>query len=90
MGGVADESPDWIRQDQHGPWGTRTVTLVPGPATRPDGGEAIAQRRTRRRVAIGLDRLIWYATCNSDGEDIGQLILISSLQIKSSYISNQP
>jgi hypothetical protein len=52
MGRVADESPEWTREDQLGPWGTRTVILVPVPAAGPDGGEASTSRRTRRCVAI--------------------------------------
>ncbi len=70
MGCIADESPEWTREDQAGHCGTRTVTLVPVPAAGPDGGEASARLRTRRRVAIGLDRLIRYATCEGDGKDI--------------------
>ena len=61
--GVVDESPD----------GTpRTTSLVPGgpgpfracPDQRRTGRrQGVRKGRTRRRVAIGRDRLLWYATC---------------------------
>jgi hypothetical protein len=45
MGGIADESPEWAREDQLGPWGTRAVTLVPFPTAGPDCGEATASNK---------------------------------------------
>jgi hypothetical protein len=74
MGDVAEESPGWTREDRLGPWGTRTVILVPVPAAGPDSREASARRPPPRRIAIGLDRLHWYATCGGHGKNVGPLI----------------
>ena len=42
-----------------------------------EGDKASACGVFARRVAIGLDRRLWYATCEGDGTEIGRLIIIA-------------
>src|SRR5207248_10138528 len=59
--------PAWSLGDQDRPSRAR-----PGGGTGPR--QALRKGRTRRVVAIGPDRVLWYLTCEGDGKDLGQLV----------------
>jgi hypothetical protein len=79
MGGVADEPPEWAREDRLGPYGTRTVTLVPVPTAGPDcceGTASSAPAAALRSDASGCFGMRFAMTSSGDGKDLGPLIII--------------